>query len=297
MDTDPQGSDPFADLVNSLGPEPEEAIEEIDAAEPEEDQEEAQEEATEAVEASSEDLEFDGKKLAIPAGTPPELVAAVKALAADLKGNFTRKTQEVAENRKALEQRTEAIQHQEALLSANFAKAVEFKSVQDRLSQFEQIDWQTLADTDPGQATKLNLAYQGLQREAAKLYRDLQSGESQRQKLSAQQLQQTLQEGQKELAKRIPKWNANVAKSISDTAQDYGFSAEELSRVADPRLVHALHDAMQWRKLQADRPNALQKVAQAPKVIRPGAVQPKTNNAALDRLKKSGRIEDLASLL
>lgn len=296
MDTDPQGSDPFADLVNSLGPEPEEAIEELDAAEPEEDQEEAQEEATEVVEASDE-VEFDGKKLVIPKGTPPELVEGVKGLAADLKADYTRKTQEVAENRKALEQRSEAIQHQEALLSANFAKAVEFKTVQDRLSQFEQIDWQTLADTDPAQATKLNLAYQGLQREAAKLYRDLQSGESQRQQLSAQQLQQTLQEGQKELAKRIPKWNANVAKSISDTAQDYGFSAEELAKVADPRLVHALHDAMQWRKLQADRPKALQKVAQAPKVIRPGAVQPKTNNAALDRLKKSGRIEDLASLL
>lgn len=295
MDTDPQGSDPFEGLMDSLGEPPEEVTAEGD--ETEADEQPSEEVETESEPEDSEELEFDGKKLAIPKGTPPALVESVKALASDLKADYTRKTQEVADNRKSLEQRYEAIQQQEQLLSANFMKAVEYKALQDRLSQFEQLDWQSLADSDPSQATKLNLAYQGLQREAGKLYNELQQGEAQRQHMTAQQQRQVIEQGQKELAKRIPNWGAPIAKQISEASQGYGFTADELAKVADPRLVLALHDAMQWKKLQADKPKAMQKVSAAPKVLKPGSAQPRTNQAALERLKKSGRIEDLASLL
>lgn len=299
-DTDPQGSDPLDDLMDALGPDSaDETLSNPDngESEPEESQEaEASEES--ATEEVAEQIEFDGKKLDIPPGTPPALVESVKALANDLKADYTRKTQEVAEGRKAVEQRFEAIQQQEQLLSANFAKAVEYKALQDRLTQFEQLDWQALADSDPSQATKLNLAYQGLQRDAGKLYRELQQGEAQRQQMTAQQQRAMLEQGQKELQKRIPNWSSDVAKAITEHSQQYGFSAEELAKVSDPRLVLALHDAMKWAKLQADKPKAMQKVAAAPKVLKPGTTAPRnTNQAALDRLKKAGRIEDLAKFL
>lgn len=299
MDTDPSGSDPFDQLLGALGVAPDE--ETADSGEPEpEQQPEGQpaEETTEAVE-ESEQIEFDGKTLEIPKGTPPELVIGVTKLANDLKADYTRKTQEVAESRKSIEQRSEAIQQQEALLSANFSKAVEYKALQDRLNQFEQIDWQALADSDPGQATKLNLAFQQLQHQAGKLYGELRQGHEQQQQLTAHQRQLLIEQGQRELQKRIPKWGAEVAKSITEKAQNYGFTADELSRQIDPRFVHVLHDAMQWQKLQEEKPKALQKVANAPKVLKPAASAPQktTNQAAADRLKKFGRIEDLAKLL
>lgn len=299
MDTDPQGSDPFDQLLGALGDAPAEGT--ADSGEPEPEQQpedQPAEETTDAVEAI-EEVEFDGKKLAIPAGTPPELVIGVTKLANDLKADYTRKTQEVAESRKSIEARSEAIQQQEALLSANFSKAVEYKALQDRLNQFEQIDWQALADSDPGQATKLNLAFQQLQRQAGKLYGELRQGHEQQQQLTAHQRQLLIEQGQRELQKRIPKWGAEVAKSITEKAQTYGFTADELSKQIDPRFVHVLHDAMQWQKLQEEKPKALQKVANAPKVLKPAASAPQktTNQAAAERLKKFGRIEDLAKLL
>lgn len=299
MDTDPSGSDPFDQLLGALGAAPDEGT--ADSGEPEPEQQpedQPAEETTEAVE-ESETVEFDGKTLEIPKGTPPELVIGVTKLANDLKADYTRKTQEVAESRKSIEARSEAIQQQEALLSANFSKAVEYKALQDRLNQFEQIDWQALADSDPGQATKLNLAFQQLQRQAGKLYGELRQGHEQQQQLTAYQRQLLIEQGQRELQKRIPKWGAEVAKSITEKAQTYGFTADELSKQIDPRFVHVLHDAMQWQKLQEEKPKALQKVANAPKVLKPAAAAPQktTNQAAVERLKKFGRIEDLAKLL
>jgi hypothetical protein len=299
MDTDPQGSDPFDALIGALGPEPDEATVEDGEAEPEEVTEEPQEpeEAAEDPPAVDE-VEFDGKKLAIPKGTPPELVESVKSLANDLKADYTRKTQEVAEQRKSIATRSEAIQQQEQMLSANFTKAVEYKALQDRMAQFENIDWQALVDENPAQATKLNLAYQGLQKQAGTMYRELQQAEAQRQQALSKHQQSLVEAGQRELTKRIPKWSGDVAKSVSETALSYGFSQEELSSILDPRIVHAMHDAMQFRKLQASKPAAMQKVAQAPKVLKPGAVATRPpQQKALESLRKTGSIEDFAKLL
>lgn len=297
MDTDSQESDPFDALIGAIEPDPEEATVEDGEAEPDESTEEPQE-PEEAAEAPVDEIEFDGKKLAIPKGTPPELVESVKTMAADLKADYTRKTQEVAEQRKSIATRSEAIQQQESMLSANFSKAVEYKALQDQMAQFDAIDWQTLVDQDPTQATKLNLAYQGLQRKAGSMYRDLQQAEAQRQQHLSQHQQSLVEAGQRELTKRIPKWSGEVAKGVSETAVSYGFSQEELSKILDPRIVHAMHDAMQWRKLQADKPAAMQKVAQAPKVLKPGASPVKqTNQKAFEALRKHGRLDDFAKLL
>lgn len=301
MDTDPQGSDPFEDLMSSLGTDTEEATDaQADGEEqPEEVTDEPQETEDAATEeAAADEVEFDGKKLVIPPGTPPELVASVKSMAADLKADYTRKTQVVAEERKSISTRSEAIQQQETMLSANFSKAVEYKALQDRMAQFEQIDWEALVDQDPAQATKLNLAFQGLQRQAGSMYRELQQAEDQRQQALTQHQQSLVEQGQRELTKRIPKWSGDIAKGVSETALSYGFSQDELSKIIDPRIVHAMHDAMQWQKLQTQKPAALQKVAQAPKVLKPGASAARpANQTALDRLRKHGRVEDLAKLL
>lgn len=294
------GVDPFDKLMGALDDAP--AAEATDQPAGEEQAAEAapeQPEETQQNEAASATVvDIDGKKLEIPEGTPPALVERVQSMAADLKADYTRKTQEVAEIRKASQAHFDAIQKQEELLTANIDKVAELKSLQSRISQFEQLDWQGLADTDPAQATKLHIAYQALQREAGAKYREIQTAEQQRQQLSATAQAKALEVARAELAKRLPKLDDAIKRGIAETAQSYGWTADELTNVTDPRLVHALHDAMQWRKLQEQKPKALQKVAAAPVVLKPSAAeQRKPNQAALDRLKKHGRVEDLAALL
>lgn len=295
------GVDPMDALMGALGNgEPaEETTAEVSGEEETTEQptEQTEEQPAEAAETAA-ILSLDGKPLEIPPGTPPALVERVQTMAANLKADYTKKTQEVAEIRKASEARLDAIQKQEALFSANAPKVAELQALQARVQQFEQLDWNALAETDPAQATKLHIAYQATQREAGAKYRELQAAENERQQLAATAQAKALEIARAELAKRLPKLDDATKRGIAETAQAYGWTTDELTNVTDPRMVHALHDAMQWRKLQAEKPKALQKVAEAPKVLKPGAAeQRKPNQAALDRLKKHGRVEDLAALL
>ncbi|MCU0298028.1 MAG: hypothetical protein MUF33_05850 [Candidatus Nanopelagicales bacterium] len=281
----------LADVASLLDDETTEAVEPKSGEELTEEvaEDQSSEEAT-AEEGDDEEVEFEGKAYKVPKEIKEALLR---------QADYTQKTQAVAEQRRTLEEKAQLLQQREQLMSTAFEKAVELREVQNRLSQFEQIDWQSLADSDPAQATKLNLAYQQLQREAQQKYSELTQTQAQQEQLNAHQLQQTLAEAQKELRTRLPNFTPEVAEKIKVTAREYGLTDQELASVIDPRHVHILHDAMKWRALQAQKPQALKKVAEAPKAIPPKATQPKprTNKAAEERLRKHGRPEDLAAFL
>lgn len=291
MDTNQETGVSLADVASLLDDETPQAVEPESGEEltEEVEQDQSSEEAT-AEEGDDEEVEFEGKAYKVPKEIKEALLR---------QADYTQKTQAVAEQRRTLEEKAQLLQQRDHLMSTAFEKAVELREVQNRLSQFEQIDWQSLADSDPAQATKLNLAYQQLQREAQQKYSELTQAQAQQQQLNAQQLQQTLAEAQKELRTRLPNFTPEVAEKIKVTAREYGLTDQELASVIDPRHVHILHDAMKWRALQAQKPQALKKVAEAPKAIPPKATQPKprTNKAAEERLRKHGRPEDLAAFL
>ena len=243
----------------------------------------------------AEEIEFEGKSYKVP----KELKGALLRQA-----DYTTKTQEVAEQRRAVEERANAIQVQERLLSQTFEQRVELASLQKQIAQYEQIDWQGLADSDPVQATKLNLAYQQLQRQAGVKYQELQQAQAQNEQLTQHQRQQMLAQAQGDLKARLPDFNAQTAEKIKNAARDYGISDQELNNVIDPRYVHVLHDAMKWRALQAEKPKAMQKVAEAPRAVKPQAVQ-SSNTAKTQRMARinsrfssgSAKLGDLAAYL
>ena len=287
MDTNLESEVSIDDVAGLLGDEIED---ELDDESSDEGQDGDDLQPEEQEEDDSEEVEIEGKSYKVP----KELKDMVL-----MHKDYTQKTQAVAEQRRVFEERAQNLEQRERVMSQTFEKAVEFREVQNRLTQYEQIDWQGLAEQDPVQATKLNLAYQQLQREAQAKYGALQQANAQVEQLTQQQRQQMLAEAEKDLHARLPNFGPQVAEKIVRSAKDnYGFTAQELEGLADARHVHVLHDAMQWRALQAAKPKAMRAVADAPKAIKPQAAQPKrTNQAAADRLRKSGRVEDLAALL
>ena len=289
MDTN-QETGVSLDDVSELLDEAPEQIEEGEVAESEELPQEEQQPEPEA-EDDGELVEIEGKSYRVP----KELKDMVL-----MHKDYTQKTQAVAEQRRAVEERAQALEQREQALGASFEKAVEFREVQNKLAQFEALDWDALVDADPVQAQKLTIAYQQLQREAQAKYAELQQSQAQVQQLTEHQRQQMLAEAEQELRARLPDFGPQTAEQIRKTAQEhYGLKAEELDGLIDARHVHILHDAMKWRELQAKQPQAMRKVAEAAPAIKPQAAQqkPRTNQAALDRLKKSGRVEDLAKFL
>lgn len=292
MDTNQETGVSLADLAGLLDDSTAEPVEELEDEESTEEvaqSDETEEQSEDESEDDGEEVEFEGKAYKVP----KELKEALLRQA-----DYTRKTQEVAEQRRAVEERAQVLEQQQRVMAQTFDKAVEFREAQKRLAQFEQIDWYTLAQNDPTQATQLNIAYQQAQREAQAKYGEWKQAEQQTQQLTEQQRQQMLVEAEKELRARLPDFGPQVAQKIARVAKDYGITDQEINAIADPRYVHILHDAMKWRSLQAEKPQAMKKVAEAPKVIKPKAAQPKqTNRAALERLRKSGRPEDLAAFL
>jgi hypothetical protein len=131
----------------------------------------------------------------------------------------------------------------------------------------------------------------------------IQAQDSQLKQQQDEQLKQRREQAQKHsldyLSKEIPGFNLEKdGPRLTQLAQKLGYTAQELAEIGDHRFISLLHQANKWQELQVAKPKELKKVAEAPKVIKPAAPQPKKpNQSALDRLKKTGRAENLISFL
>lgn len=291
MDTNLDGVSSLADIANSID-EPIEDQDDVESEAPEEELPEDEQQPEEEPEDDDEEVEYEGKAYKVP----KELKEALLR-----QSDYTQKTQAVAEQRKSMEERAQALETRERVLHATFDKAVAVREVQTKLKQFEQIDWQALVDTDPVEATRLNIAYQQLQREAQAKGSELHQAQIQAQQLNHQVDQQTLEHETQELKTRIPNFSPSDSQRIMKNLEAYGLTEQEKKMAMySAKFVHILHDAAIGREYQTSgKTKTMQKVVEAPRVIKPQAAQPKprTNQAAFDRLKTGGRIEDFAKFL
>jgi hypothetical protein len=302
MDTDPNQE--VSALLSALddSPKPEatdtgeaESTGELEAGSAEES---AQDEASDDQEQGPVKVEFDGKTWELPPGTPPELAAGVKKMADDLKADYTRKSQSVAELKRQAEESAKAVQQQAEFVAATSTKVVELREVQRQIEQIEAIDFNALAETDPQQAIRLQAAHTRLIQAREAKQREVFETKQQAEALTAQQRQRALEQAAQELKKAVPDFTPAMAQAIRENTKAYGFTEAELENVTDHRLVLALRDAMAWRQLQAKKPEAMKKVAEAPKVIKPQAPMPKRENkSAADRLRTTGRASELINFL
>jgi hypothetical protein len=236
---------------------------------------------------------------------PLEEVIALAQQGAD----YTQKTQQVAEQRKALEAQEQALQAQAQLLqqqaelqSALIGDVAQLTAVDQQLEAYSKVNWQELSDNDFVEAQKLFFTYNQLQQQRAALAQQLEGKQQALVNARQQELAQRIEKGKEVLAKEIPNWSRDTSQAIISTGKDYGFTEDELSNIYDPRYVKVLHDAMQWRKLQSN-PSVKNKVSQAKPVVKPGAKDTKSNvdNAQRkqlrDNLRKSGKSDVAAKLI
>ena len=313
MDTNPQGSvKTVSDAANAfLGMmEPEEAQAQPEAPETE------NEEVVEEVEyeaADSEESDDYAEEATEEEPTPTYKVKVGKEevevpLDELLKGysrtaDYTRKTQEIAETRKAVEAERAKIE-EAARLRDTYAQRLQV--IEQMLNQDSGEDLATLKETDPiGYAVKVA--------EQAEREKQLNAVRAERQRLAQQQqaeqserLKAHLAAEAQKLAEAIPEMSDPVKgqairTDIRNYAQKLGFSEQELAQVYDSRAVTALYKAMQYDKLVSNKGEATKKVSQAPKMLKPGTSTPEARvsqevKQLRGRLKKSGKAKDAASL-
>ena len=162
-------------------------------------------------------------------------------------------------------------------------------------------DLQKLYEEDPTQAAKLD--YQLRQQNRA-----IEDMKSKAREAQIKQYNEFL-ETQKELAAtKIPEYSdpnkADQFKiNMRNSLRVYGFNDEEIGTMADHRFLMVAKDAMSYQTLKDKRPIVQKKVANAPKVVKPGVAKSTTSSGReqirnkIGKVRKTGNINDASSAI
>lgn len=263
-------------------------------------------------------VNVDGKPIEL---TPEEIAEAYKS--GMRQADYTRKTTEAAEQRKAAE--AKAAQAEAALTQAQQERAAYAQNLQligQRLQGVmqdqAQIDWQRLSVENPAEYVKQRHLFDQRQAELARIHGEQHriaqqhQAEQARAAQEAERAQAKAREDytkaqQEQLLAKLPDWKdaakaqAEQTRIASFLEKDLGYSKEEINAVNDHRAVLMARDAMRYRELMAKAKASTAKVDKLPaKVERPGtatSVDPTDGRtAAQQRLAKTGSVEDAASI-
>ncbi len=217
--------------------------------------------------------------------------------------DYTKKTQALAEQRKAIEAEKAKVA-EAARLRDQYAQRLQV--IEQMLTQSPQENLAELKETDPiGYAVKMAEQVErekqlaAVRQERAQVAQRQQYEQQERLKAHLSQEAERLQAAIPEMADEVK--GEVVRKEIKDFARSIGFSEQELSQVYDHRAVLTLYKAMQYDKLQKSKPATAKRVAEAPKTLRPGPAQqsdPKSDDVKKlkGQLRKSGKARDAAKL-
>jgi hypothetical protein len=216
--------------------------------------------------------------------------------------DYTKKTQALAEQRKVVEAERSRIE-EAARLRDQYAQRLQV--IEQMLTQPEE-DLTALKDQDPiGYAVRMAERTEK-ERQLAAVRQEQQQVQAYQQAEYQQRLQSTLSSEAERLKAAIPEFadkerGESVRRELRDFAKTLGFSDQELSAVYDHRAIVALYKAAQYDKLTKGKAQTTKKVAEAPRMLKPGTTQPR--NAKDDQLGKlrkqlsnSGKKTDAAKL-
>jgi len=205
--------------------------------------------------------------------------------------DYTKKTQALAEQRKAAEAEFEQIRAERAQYAQLLGQLAA------KLEQAPEVD-ESLQYTDP-------IAYAQQLSQVMQYDRQRQAIAQEQQRIAGLQHQEQAAQMQRYLAEQaelvnqlIPDWvDADTKKAeqvrIRDTAKQYGYTDEELSQVYDARAVALMRDAMRYRELVAKRQEV--KPQTSPVVKSRPKAEVSESTRAKQRLAKTGSVNDAAA--
>jgi len=218
--------------------------------------------------------------------------------------DYTKKSQAVAEERKAVEAERQAVQEAKQMRDT-YAQRLEMIE-QMLVPQQQEENLEYLKETDPiGYSVKVAEMIQRDKQLAAVQAERSRINQQQEQDRQAQ-MQSVVAEEMQKLSSYIPEFTdpakgEAIRNDIRAFGKQIGFSDNELAAVYDSRAVLTLYKAMQYDKLVASKPAITKKVNEAPKAIKSGVSKPRDSNAEelkklKARAKSSGNVRDAASV-
>jgi hypothetical protein len=281
------------DTEAAASEEDESGVEDAPEEESAEEQSEESEESEEQDQPQTFTVKVDGKEVAV---TLEELQKGYSRTQ-----DYTRKTQQIAEVRKQVEQETQAVRAERE----QYAQLL--GALQAQLQSSEpQVDLDRLYHEDPIEWVRQKEVLRERQEKAYAI-----QAEQQRLSQLSQQEQQRAMEAHLESEKdallaALPEWRdpkkAKAEKAlVLESAKSVGFSEDDLKSVYDHRLVLLLRKAAMYDQMVSKRQDIKPVVNNGPRTAKPGAagrVSTTTETTrAKQRLAKTGRVDDAASAI
>ena len=214
--------------------------------------------------------------------------------------DYTRKTQELAEQRKAVEQAQITIQQERQLYVTALEQAKTDKGSQ--LEEYKKVDWNALREEDPMLFMQRRDEMRDLETSIKETQLSQQQTIQQMQQQQSDQFQRDVSNGRDQLLEKMPDWDAKVSKSVREFGISLGFDDQELSNLTDYRSMMVLRDAMRYRNIQKTKPGA-KKVKNVPRYVKSGATPGKADVSGekraekMKQLRKSGSLHDASSVI
>lgn len=288
QESEPQEAETAADLDESL--DVQDATEEESGDEQSELEEDTQDEAEPKVFT----VKVDGKEVEV---TLEELQKGYSRTQ-----DYTRKTQQIAEMRKATEAELQAVRAERE----QYAQLLSALSEQVKTAAEPQIDWDRLYQEDPIEYVRQREVMRENREKAAAIQAEQARLAQLSQQEQMQQLQALKAKESEKLVEALPAWK-DPAKAKAEKAmlvefgQKMGFTPQELGNIFDHRVVLALRKAALYDQMQAKRQGIKPVTNNGPKPAKPGAAgrvsQMSESVRANQRLAKTGRVDDAASAI
>jgi hypothetical protein len=216
--------------------------------------------------------------------------------------DYTRKTQQLAEQRKMAEAEFEAVRAERQ----QYSQVLNTLQQQIEASAPSEPNWEHLRHNDPIEFAAQWAEHQQRQQRLQAVQAEQQRLASIQQQEQAQWIAQVVADERKVLENVIPEWrDPEVAKrekgELVEFARKLGFQTEELAGVTDHRVVVALRKAHLYEKLMSRKPEVRPAQRPAAPVLKPGsstsAVTKRTGELtrAKQRLAKTGAVRDAAT--
>lgn len=222
--------------------------------------------------------------------------------------DYTRKTQALAEERKAFQSEAEAIRMERA----QYAELLPALKAQLEVQSEAEPDWDTLYNEDPIEAARLERHWRKSHQERSAKLQAIEAEQKRVMEETAKEQQRALSEfveaERAKLPEVIPEWKdekvmQSEAQELRAWAMNNGFSERDLAALVQASHVSILRKAMMFDKGQ----KKVEKVKAAPKrvakIVRPGSTGTQVAQRSTDvkkasqRLARTGSVADAAALL
>lgn len=228
--------------------------------------EEQPEEQEEQAESADVEIEYEGERFKVPR----QLEKAILQ-----ERDYTRKTQELAEQRRQVEHEkkvAQAIKMDREFNDSVSAEVDQLRAFEGYLKQLRGVDTRSLSIDD--QVAHLNemAKMPGL---IAELKDSINGKRSKFDQTMQEHLTNIRQSAKEALSKSIPGFSDDVMSQITSYSKNLGFAEQDIDAITtDPRSSSVLYKAMQYDKLQSNKADAVKKATSASPAIKPGSSNP-----------------------